>query len=638
MACVHPAPNACRPCHNHGDCDLGDGNTMVCHPVQDYGACLPYCTPDIDCPSGFVCTNLEGTENAGVCMPESDSCACTSAFSGVSGSCLRTNDYGSCTGSYVCTVDGHSTCDAPEPNAQGCVIEAPNCSEIAQTPMPQEEACALCPGLCALGEGPEWFLPFDLTDENSSGVTTNDEGHIILNSEDVDLSNIWIANSEANTVSKIDTDTGLELARYRVCASPSRTAIDAYGNCWVGCRGGGQITKIAAALLDCVDKNGDGVIQTSVDLDNNGTISGDEILPEGTDECILFTVQPDGGNNARALGIDKDNHAWVGMWDSSRLWQLDEDTGASLQSIDIPTNPYGLAIDQDGIIWISGRGNNTLVRVDPETNETESYTPDIGCFSPYGIAIDEQGRVWTANHGCWHVVYRFDPVTATWAAAETNSSPRGVAADGNGFIYVANDGDSKVAKVHAETMQTVSYADLGGGRNPVGVAVDFSGKVWAVNQGWATATRINPISMGVEFEVSTGAGPYTYSDMTGYAQRTVVAPQGYYKTIFESPNARTSNWDRLELDAYFPPGSETYITVRVRAAETQDGLASASWTQDLGPYPPAALPVDLKGLGLNGGFLDVEVTLHAENDSESPILKSIVAVVAAAGETPEPAP
>jgi len=122
--------------------------------------------------------------------------------------------------------------------------------------------------------------------------------------------------------------------------------------------------------------------------------------------------------------------------------------------------------------------------------------------------------------------------------------------------------------------------------------------------------------------------------MTGYAQRTVVAPQGYYKTMYESPNARTSDWDRLELDAYFPPGSDTYITVRVRAAQTLEALAGTSWTETPGPYPPATLPIDLKGLGLNGVFLDVEVTLHAENDSESPVLKSIVAVVAAEGETP----
>jgi hypothetical protein len=45
----------------------------------------------------------------------------------------------------------------------------------------------------------------------------------------------WIANSGEGTVSKIDTQTGVEVARYRTgpngaADSPSRTAVDADGD------------------------------------------------------------------------------------------------------------------------------------------------------------------------------------------------------------------------------------------------------------------------------------------------------------------------------------------------------------------------------------------------------------------------
>lgn len=60
---------------------------------------------------------------------------------------------------------------------------------------------------------------------------------------------IWIANAGEGTLSKIDTRTGQEIARYRTgpdsSTSPSRTAIDKEGNCWVANRGNGTVVKIA---------------------------------------------------------------------------------------------------------------------------------------------------------------------------------------------------------------------------------------------------------------------------------------------------------------------------------------------------------------------------------------------------------
>ena len=56
--------------------------------------------------------------------------------------------------------------------------------------------------------------------------------------------------------------------------------------------GQGTITKIAGFREDCVDRNGDGVIQTSEDVNLNGLI--DRHIPGEywgqEDECLLWTV------------------------------------------------------------------------------------------------------------------------------------------------------------------------------------------------------------------------------------------------------------------------------------------------------------------------------------------------------------
>ncbi|MCA9709944.1 MAG: hypothetical protein KDK70_29160, partial [Myxococcales bacterium] len=83
-------------------------------------------------------------------------------------------------------------------------------------------------------------------------------------SGEVDFSIIWIANSPEGTVSKIDTITGTELARYYTGPTngnddPSRTSVNLAGDVAVTNRSGG-IAKFAAREDDCIDVNGNGTI------------------------------------------------------------------------------------------------------------------------------------------------------------------------------------------------------------------------------------------------------------------------------------------------------------------------------------------------------------------------------------------
>src|SRR5690606_28879809 len=71
-----------------------------------------------------------------------------------------------------------------------------------------------------------------------------------------------------------------------------------------------------------------------------------------------------------------------------------------------------------------------------------------------------------------------------------------------------------------------------------------------------------------------------------------------------------TRWQRIDVDALLGPGA--YINVRVRAADTLGALASAAWSDFVGPYPPAQFPVALEHIpNLDGGFLEVELWLFA---------------------------
>jgi len=197
---------------------------------------------------------------------------------------------------------------------------------------------------------------------------------------------IWIANSPEGTVSKIDTATAVELARYRSgpgSADPSRTSVNLAGDVAVSNRRG-SVTKIAGSTAACVDGDGDGEIRTS---------SGPtDVLPWGEDECVLWHV--DTGFDATVAGstggpratawtagtLDEETcriegaDLWV-SWrnqpaSSATIRRLDGDDGTTIGEVVIeawPDNwghgPYGGAADKDGNLWALGT-TGSMFRID----------------------------------------------------------------------------------------------------------------------------------------------------------------------------------------------------------------------------------------------------------------------------------
>ncbi|NUN14544.1 MAG: thrombospondin type 3 repeat-containing protein [Myxococcales bacterium] len=483
--------------------------------------------------------------------------------------------------------------------------------------------CGGCGGFCIQEVGGTADMPFDVS--GATNLEPGDDGTLKLASSILSSNYLWIANSGENTVSKINTDTGVEVCRYKVCADPSRTAVDLDGNVWVACRGDGQVTKIIGDTTTCVDKNKDGAINTCNDLNGNGKFDLGELMNFGTDECVSFVKKPQGaGGIARAMGVDAENYAWVGYWDQSVLYRLHPDTGDTVQSIGIPANPYGLAIDTQGLIWVSGRGGNKLVRVDPKgVLPTTWYqpSPSIGCFEPYGISIAQNGDIWIGNCCCAHIAWRFRPSDSSWAKVPVSNRARGIVAGNDGFVYVANDESNLVAKIDPNLMQTVGYANLGATKFPVGMTMDAKGFVWAVNQQGNSASRVNPTTMTVVQEVKVGTAPYTYSDMAGFALKTIVAPEGTYVQTFKGWDMGVTKWLELTADSVNPAG--TALNVRYRVANTVGDLAGQPWSGWFGPYPPAVMPISLQAQGnIVGKFLQVEVKLSTTGVG-IPALKSL---------------
>ncbi len=345
----------------------------------------------------------------------------------------------------------------------------------------------------------------------------------------------WIANSGEHTVTKLDTRTLVEEGRYRTrpdgSGSPSRTSVSIDGRAVVIANRFGGLTKIWARQEDCIDKNNDGIIQTST--------GKNDVLPFDQDECIAwhnpfsdYTVQrpvawTSGVYNEETCEYD-DQKIWTttgnsgspGQCGQTGIWvhRVNGDSGEVEDTIHIPhaevpctigniewgLGPYGAAVDPDNNMWFFVWAQSKMVRVDHETLEYEVFSG-----GSYGLTVDTMGRVWD------DIPRRFDYQSQTWSSPIGDipgAGGSGVAEDLQGRIWSATQGG--VGWVDMETMVVGDIIPLPGNNLYRGISVDIDGFIWAIQLGGTSAYKIDPETYEYEFYDGLNS-PYTYSDMTG---------------------------------------------------------------------------------------------------------------------------
>lgn len=421
---------------------------------------------------------------------------------------------------------------------------------------------------------------------------------------------LWVPNSNQGTISKVDTRTGMELGRYRVCpdgvyGNPSRTTVDLNGNCWVGNRRTGTAVKVG--LLESgghVDRNGDGIIQTSRDLNGNGVIDAAEVLAWGADECVLLEVvvipgkegvfvpgtytagyaNDDWNPGPRGIAIDAAGDLWLGSFGLRKYHKINGSTGEILRAIDVSSvnhTPYGAVIDRNGIIWSSGSDKNHVLRLDPLSETWQVIA--LGHYS-YGLGLDNNGHLFVSG---WEnsKLTRIDIGTGVkdWTLNGVYQS-RGVAVTADGDVWTANSGPGTVTRFSNDG---AIKATVEVGNTPTGVAVDADGKVWVVNNGDEYVKRIDPATNAVDLAraLPSGTNHYGYSDMTGIVARNATTRFGTWTVTHDSRFAGT-HWERIGWTSLEPGGQGLAISVRTSG----DGLNWSAWTPVLNGAALVGLP------------------------------------------------
>ncbi len=461
---------------------------------------------------------------------------------------------------------------------------------------------------------------------------------------------LWVANAGEDSLTKFDTRTNKELARYRTWfgpagqpghaphlgnafagAAPSRTAVDLDGNAYVLNRHfDGRSAVLIKVLSDGgIDRNANGVIDTSADANADGIISASEMLPLGDtngdriidaneikDERVAWAVRvPDGlaaplrtGALGRSLCIAPNGNLWVGLYSDGTYYEVSSADGRTLRGpINVGVTPYGCLIDSQGRLF-SADLSNGMGRLNTATGISGGR---LGLNdTTYGIALDNT-HVYFASQSS-RTYLRVNKTT--FAQDNPAQGPRfysvGISVDGNGDIVTGvylGGGVTKYRAADGAVLCTnTGYPNMSETR---GVIADADRNIWQISVSGSLVAKYGPNceKLGT-FPV--GNAPYTYSDAAGLAARSITTRTGDWTVVYDSAVPGTA-WGKINWIVNQPTGSG--LVVRARASDNAGALSGL----------PFITVTNGGNFNATGKFIEMQVRLTANDAGLAPVLDEI---------------
>ena len=557
--------------------------------------------------------------------PEATGCPCPGAvgrdcYGGAEG----TADIGRCaSGERICRNLRWGLCEGEVlPRSERCDGIDDDCD--GRTDEGTRSPCGGCDSSCVGAVWGDDGLPFVAGGE----LVLVGPGNLTLSRGELPLTDLWVANTLENTVSRVDTVAGAEVARHATGgAEPTRVAVDHLGDVFVLNRapgGVGSLVKIAGDESRCIDRDGTPGIRTS-------TGPGDTPSVE-EDECVLFVVSlGEAGELPRALAVDGDTtrsaggDVWVGMHDGERVLRVSGADGSVLESVATPDfHPHAATFTPDGILHLLDR-DGLLRHLDrrAEPPALTSTTMPNACFVLFGLAPLDTEDLMLTGFFC-DTVSRLDVDARAFTTRSVDPSTRGIVGRGTRYLVAHTEGRASVLSATNLGVEQSVALDAEGIQpvDTVGAAIDAEGHGWLIsaasNLGRGVATEVDLDEGVVRRQVPLGIGSLSLGDATGGMRPGGFAPMGQTSERFDGCGSDETEWVAVHLAARY--GVAGHIDVEARHAAREDALDGATFelvgtrSSDDGP-----LPLDFP----SGGAVELRITLRTDASDGAPVLERV---------------
>jgi hypothetical protein len=454
--------------------------------------------------------------------------------------------------------------------------------------------------------------------------------------------NVWTDNFNYGFVLRLDSTTGKQTARVDSVLNtingvstglrpanefcnwsnagncPGRVAVDTKGDVWIVNRAFGSfgsLSKFSGSIAHCIDRNNNGKIDTSSDVNGDGTIdmsatgAAQEYFGQ-SDECILTTI-PVGVSNAlpRGVAVDRWGKVWVGTHNEGKVYRYNPNDPVTLElTVTTGGNPYSMATGGDYLFVSNSSTAGPVYRVNVLTGAVDSAP----CGGTYGVVGDPSGTV--AYFGTYFSnvagMYRADftahtcTLVANAGVGPSTAVTLDLQAAPGPYVWSANYTANTLSKYTTGGAYLATYPGPVGGTLPHGLSPDFDGFLWLVSNtapGSKQMAKYNPVTGAFVSQsfigflaadlakypnnASTGytdsATPYLYSDFTG-VQIDRQAPYTYlgdWDGVFDG-GANAIPWSKVTWNTEPQGAVPTYtsLKVAVRAADTLAALGTKPYT------------------------------------------------------------
>ena len=243
---------------------------------------------------------------------------------------------------------------------------------------------------------------------------------------------------------------------------------------------------ILAVTTSCVTAAGAELLYVSLPLSTNAVVTYDVSLGDAT--AIRNSQRTFASGTVVAapqgMAIDQQGNVFVvnqlvntiGKFDSNGTLLATIGSGANLNT------PTGLALDSAGTLYAANYGigpaANSVARFDAAGNFVASMTAEIN--RPLGVAVDTSGHLFVGN---WflNTVSKFDAsgtFLATIGSSSTITDPGGLVTTAAGELYVASEGSGVISLFDAAGTYQSSIGSGAGLLFPSGVARDRLGNLY----------------------------------------------------------------------------------------------------------------------------------------------------------------
>jgi peptidylamidoglycolate lyase len=252
---------------------------------------------------------------------------------------------------------------------------------------------------------------------------------------------------------------------------------------------------------------------------------------------------PEGYALGQVVGVDVDsqNRVWVFHRAARPVLCIDGDTGEILSSFgdEMFQNEHGLAVDGDDNVWLTDADTHVVEKYSPEGEllmtlgiKGKAGEDEERFNKPTDVEVAPDGSIYVTDGYGNNRVVKLDSdgkfVTA-WGAKGTGTgefdTPHGIAIDGEGRVYIADRGNSRMQVFEADGTFLSEWRSDEIGR-PWGVDITADGNVVVADGGDLTNTaydRNGALLMTPDGEVIERWGSYGSQDGQFYWAHDIAA-------------------------------------------------------------------------------------------------------------------